>query len=63
MNNELSAKVSLAREIDALRNRVYNLELYLKYVKDVDPGLWGAMSDEFVNLPDNTVWTAVVTDV
>lgn len=38
---------SLVNENEKLNNRVHNLELYLDYVRQVDPALWGAMQDEF----------------
>ena len=43
----LQAAVS---ECEELRDRVHNLQLYLDYVRQVDPALWGAMQDEFEGL-------------
>ena len=43
---------AMVQVIDRLETRIHNLEVYLDYVKKVDPALWGAMSDEFVGLPD-----------
>ena len=37
--------------VDKMEARIWNLELYLDYVRQVAPELWGAMTDEFIGLP------------
>lgn len=44
----VEAYYELVQEIDDLKNRLYNRELALDYVRQVNPGLWGAMQGEFV---------------
>ena len=41
----------LVNQIEELKNHVYNLELYLDYVRQKDPGLWKRMKREFIGLP------------
>lgn len=42
----------MVQEIEDLKNRLYNRELALDYVRQINPGLWGAMQDEFVFMKD-----------
>lgn len=37
----------LVQENEELKDVVHNLSLYLNYVENVDPALFGAMQDEF----------------
>ena len=48
---------SLCNDCDKLQNRIYNLELYLRYIKRNYPAIWGEMLQEFDNLPDWTAWS------
>jgi len=41
----------MARELDRANDRIHNLNLYLDYVRQVAPELFGAMMDEFDGLP------------
>ena len=45
-------KAQLVQENFELRNKLENMELYLKHVKAVERGLWGAMTDEFIGILD-----------
>lgn len=41
----------LVHENEELKNRVYNLNLYLSYVEQVDKTLFNVLEDEFSGLP------------
>ena len=43
--------LNTARELDEAKARIHNLNLYLDYVRQVAPELFGAMMDEFDGLP------------
>ena len=43
--------LNTARELDRAKARIHNLNLYLDYVRQVAPELFGAMMDEFDGLP------------
>ena len=45
---------ALLNKYESLKNRAHNLNLYLDYVRQVDPTLWATMMDEFEGMAGYT---------